>query len=206
MPGGAAFPRNPDGMSLFREGPPYVTLPAPGRVYLDRALEIPGPRSRSRVRYDRLPTLAGSNRVLPQRSCWLLPTGWEDAGHNDHPGHGHNPSNGQAWWMPLQPWFSHPAPAPAGSRRPAGPATDRNAPGQAGDTGIQPPSRHAASWIYSASCTAEEDRGVHEARREAGGHRVDWVRHDGHLYTFSHPDESSASTSITTTLTGRTGP
>jgi len=38
---------------------------------------------------------------------------------------------------------------------------------------------------------------VHEALREAGGHRVDWVRHDGRLYSFSDPHASSLKLVIT---------
>jgi hypothetical protein len=51
--------------------------------------------------------------------------------------------------------------------------------------------------VYSAPCTAGDDREVHEALREAGGHRLDWVLHDGRLHSFRDPDESSLKLLIT---------
>jgi len=123
-----------------------------------------------------------------------------------------HPSAGQAWWMHIQPWFSDPAHRasrriefdkatqrldddaaqrlldladPQGRPRTETPLTRP----ETLDSNLLPVT--VPPQIYSASCPAEEDRDVHEALRDAGGHRVDWVRHDGRLYTFSHPDESA---------------
>ena len=129
-----------------------------------------------------------------------------------------HPSAGEAWWMHVQPWFFDPA--HRASRRiefdKATQQLDSDAAQRLLDL-ADPQGRPRTEMpltrpetlesnllpvklppqVYSASCTAGEDWQVHEALREADGHRVDWVLHDGRLYSFSDPNESSLRSLIT---------
>ena len=124
-----------------------------------------------------------------------------------------HPSAGQVWWMHIQPWFSDPA--HRASRRiefdkatqlldsdaaqrlldladPQGrPRTEMSA-DKAGDAGVQPASRRAAPAGLFRFVHGRRGPGrARGASRRSAGTGLDWVRHDGRLYTFSHPDEST---------------
>jgi len=129
-----------------------------------------------------------------------------------------HPSAGEAWWVHVQPWFSDPAHRASrridfdkATQRLDGDAAQRLADlaDPQGRPRTEMPQARPETLesnllpvalppqVYSAACTAEEDRQVHEALREAGGHRADWVRHDGRLYCFSDPRASSLKLVIT---------
>lgn len=129
-----------------------------------------------------------------------------------------HPSAGEAWWVHVQPWFSDPAHR-ASRRIEFDKATQRLDDDAAqrlldladpqGRPRTETPLTRSETLesnllpvalppqIYSASCTADDDREVHEALREVGGHRVDWVRQDGRLYSFTDPGASSLKLVIT---------
>jgi hypothetical protein len=129
-----------------------------------------------------------------------------------------HPSADEAWWVHVQPWFSDPAHR-ASRRIEFDKATQRLDDDAAQrmldladpqgrprtETPLTRPETLESNLlpvalppqIYSAPCTAHDDREVHEALREADSHRVDWVRRDGRMYSFSDPNESSLKLVIT---------